>query len=125
MLTYHGTSLDSIIATIPNMSYAKPEQAMIEILKRRHLSPIYGGNTIVPSRMDTLVIDKVPDILHMGHIHKNGLANYHGIHIVNSGTWQDRTDYQIKQGHIPTPAQMPVFDAKVNNFKIIDFSAEI
>ncbi len=92
-----------MISAIPDTSYANPEKAMIEILRRRHLSPIYGGNVIVPSKEDNLVIDKIPDILHMGHIHKNGIANYHGVEIVNSGTWQARTDFQIRQGHIPTP----------------------
>ena len=52
VLVYHGTSLDSIIRTIPGMSYANPEKPMIEILKRRHLSPIWGGNIIVPSKND-------------------------------------------------------------------------
>ena len=79
---YHGTSLDSIIASIPNNSYAKPEKAMVELLKRRHLSPIYGGNIIVPSKNDSMIIEKAPDILHMGHIHKNGITNYHGVAIV-------------------------------------------
>ena len=122
VLTYHGTSLDSIISAIPNTSYAYPERAMAEILKRRHLSPIYGGNIIVPSKHDSMVIDRVPDILHMGHVHKNGIANYHGVDIVNSGTWQARTDYQVLQGHIPTPCILPVFDAKRNEFISIDFN---
>ncbi|MGC8648666.1 MAG: DNA-directed DNA polymerase II small subunit [Candidatus Micrarchaeia archaeon] len=125
VLTYHGTSLDSMIHTIPGLSYSKPEQVMIEILKRRHLSPIYGGNVIIPSREDNLVINKVPDILHMGHIHKNGLANYHNVHIVNSGTWQDRTEFQIKQGHMPSPAILPVYEIKYNRFTNINFKEQI
>ncbi len=119
---YHGTSLDSIIASIPNNSYAKPEKAMVELLKRRHLSPIYGGNIIVPSKNDSMVIEKAPDILHMGHIHKNGITNYHGVSIVNSGTWQARTDFQVRQGHIPTPCIMPVLETKTSKFVSIDFN---
>ncbi|MDE1857062.1 MAG: DNA-directed DNA polymerase II small subunit [Candidatus Micrarchaeota archaeon] len=122
VLTYHGTSLDSVIAAVPGSSYARPEKAMLEILKRRHLSPIYGGNIIVPTKNDSLVIDRIPDILHMGHIHKNGLTEYHGVDIVNSGTWQDRTDFQIQQGHIPTPCLMPVFETKTHNFTTINFA---
>ncbi len=121
-LVYHGTSLDSIIRDIPGMSYASPELAMIELLKRRHLSPIYGGNIIVPSRKDNLVIDRVPHILHMGHLHKNGLANYHGVDILNSGTWQAMTDRQEAQGHIPTPCVLPVYEAKEKRFTTINFS---
>jgi len=122
ILAYHGASLDSIISSVPGMSYASPEKAMIEVLKRRHLSPIYGGNTIVPSRVDGLVIDEAPDILYMGHIHKNGLASYHGVDVLNSGTWQARTEYQIKQGHIPTPCILPVLEMKTHTYNMIDFS---
>ena len=121
VLAYHGTSLDSIISSVPGMSYAKPEEAMLELLKRRHLSPVYGGNIIVPTQTDNLVIDEVPDILHMGHIHKNGLLEYHGVQIVNSGTWQDRTDFQVRQGHMPTPCNLPVFEAKKYSFTTVDF----
>lgn len=122
VLCYHGTSLDSIIRSVPNMSYAKPETAMIELMKRRHLSPIHGGVSIVPTKKDYLVVEKVPDIVHMGHVHKNGLDNYHGVDIVNSGTWQDQTDYQLRQGHIPSPCLVPVLETKKHAFKIVDFN---
>lgn len=121
ILAYHGTSLDSVISAIPGTSYAKPEKAMTEILKRRHLSPIYGGNIIVPSKNDNMVIDRVPDILHMGHVHKNCMSNYHGVDIINSGTWQSTTDYQLSLGHVPTPCIVPVYEAKSNRFTTISF----
>ena len=122
VLAYHGTSLDSIISNVPNNSYSRPEKAMVELLKRRHLSPIHGGNVTVPSQVDGMIIDAVPDILHMGHIHKNGLTNYHGVQVINSGTWQDRTDFQVRQGHIPTPCIMPVFEAQKYKISSVDFS---
>mgnify|MGYP001040356769 CR=1 FL=1 len=111
-LIYHGTSLDSIIANIPGLSYAKPEDAMKEILKRRHLSPIYGENLIVPELKDFMTIPQEPDVLHMGHVHKNACAKYRGVLMINSGTYQDRTEYQIRMGHTPTPAITPVFELK-------------
>jgi DNA polymerase II small subunit len=121
VLAYHGTSLDSVISAIPNNSYARPEKAMVELLKRRHLSPIYGGNVVVPSKKDNMVIDTIPDILHMGHIHKNGLTEYHGVDVINSGTWQGRTDFQIRQGHIPSPCVLPIFEEKAHRFTSINF----
>lgn len=121
ILAYHGTSLDSMIRSIPGLSYANPEGAMIELLKRRHLSPIYGGNIIVPSRKDNMIIDKVPDILNMGHVHKNCLSGYHGVDIVNSGTWQARTERQIAQGHVPSPCILPVYEAKYKRFVTLNF----
>lgn len=122
ILTYHGTSLDSVIRAIPDTSYAKPEKAMTEILKRRHLSPIYGGNIIVPSKNDNMVIEKVPDILHMGHVHKNCISNYHGVDVINSGTWQATTDFQLVQGHVPTPCLVPVYETKSNKFVNLNFN---
>ncbi|MDE1851546.1 MAG: DNA-directed DNA polymerase II small subunit [Candidatus Micrarchaeota archaeon] len=122
VLAYHGTSLDSVIQAVPGCSYSKPETAMVEVLKRRHLSPIYGDNPIVPSRRDNMVIDEVPDILHMGHLHKNGIADYHGTLVVNSGTWQARTAYQVKNGHIPTPAILPVYETKSMGISHVDFN---
>jgi DNA polymerase II small subunit len=122
VLGYHGTSLDSVIQAVHGCSYSKPEIAMTEVLKRRHLSPIYGDNPIVPSRKDTMVIDEVPDILHMGHVHKNGDSDYHGTLIVNSGTWQARTAYQVKLGHIPSPAVLPVYETKNMTLSTVDFN---
>lgn len=122
VLTYHGTSLDSVIHSIPGCSYSEPEKGMKELLKRRHLSPIYGGNIIIPTKFDSMIIDEVPDILHMGHIHKNGYDEYHGTTIINSGTWQSTTDFQIKQGHVPTPALLPVYETKSMQTSLINFN---
>jgi DNA polymerase II small subunit len=121
VLAYHGTSLDSMIRSIPGLTYADPAPAMIELLRRRHLSPIYGGNIIVPSSSDNLVIDRIPDILHMGHVHKNALSNYHGVDILNSGTWQSRTEFQVIQGHIPSPCVLTVYETKESKFTTINF----
>ncbi|MDE1855109.1 MAG: DNA-directed DNA polymerase II small subunit [Candidatus Micrarchaeota archaeon] len=122
ILAYHGTSLDSVIRSIPGCTYSAPTDAMKEILRRRHLSPIYGGNIVVPSKDDALVINEVPDILHMGHIHKNGYDAYHGTLLVNSGTWQGRTGYQVKQGHVPSPGLLPIYETKSARLSVMDFN---
>jgi DNA polymerase II small subunit len=121
-LIYHGTSMDSMIANLPGASYHHPEKVMIEYLKRRHLSPIYGGNLIIPENIDYMVIDDSPDIFHSGHVHKNGYAQYRGTLIINSGTFQDRTDFQVKQGHVPTPALVPVYEMKSKKLRTLDFT---
>jgi len=122
-LVYHGTSLDSIIASISGLDYARPEQPMLELLKRRHLSPVYGDNLIVPEARDYLVIDEVPDIMHMGHVHKNGHMQYRGTVIINSGTFQERTDFQVRMGHVPSPALVPVYEVKLGRIRTVDFNA--
>lgn len=120
-LIYHGSSMDSMIATIPGMTYNQPELCMKEYLKRRHLSPIYGENQIVPEKKDYLVVDPIPDVFHAGHVHKNGYTKYRGCLVVNSGTFQDRTEYQEMLGHIPTPGVVPVFFPATNSLREVNF----
>ncbi|MEM4634253.1 MAG: DNA-directed DNA polymerase II small subunit [Candidatus Anstonellaceae archaeon] len=118
---YHGTSLDSIFAAISGLTYSKPEEAMLELLRRRHLSPIYGENLIVPEEKDYLVIDEEPDVIHMGHVHKNGWMVYRGTLLLNSGTFQDRTDFQIRMGHVPSPGIVPVLEGASGKLHHISF----
>lgn len=122
-LVYHGTSIDSMIANIPGASYMHPEKVMVEYLRRRHLSPIYGGNLIIPENVDYMVIEEPPDIFHCGHVHKNGYTQYRGTLAINSGTFQDRTDFQVKQGHVPSPALVPVFELKSGRLHTLDFKS--
>jgi len=124
-LVYHGASLDSIIsgAGLKN-GYANPHEAMLELVKRRHLSPIYGDNLIVPEARDYLVIDEEPDVIHMGHVHTNGYMLYRGTLLVNSGTFQDRTDFQVRMGHVPTPGIVPVLEAKTGKLNHMSFMGE-
>ena len=122
-LMYHGTSMDSMISSIPGTSYMHPEKVMIEYLKRRHLSPIYGGNLIIPENVDYMVIDEPPDVFHSGHVHRNGYSQYRGTLLINSGTFQDRTDFQVKQGHVPTPALVPVYELKEGRLRMLDFKS--
>jgi DNA polymerase II small subunit len=121
-LMYHGTSLDTIIGNISGCSYTRPETAMVEFLKRRHLVPAYGFDSISPENKDYLFIDEIPDVLHCGHVHTNGYTLYRGVNVINSGTWQSKTAYQEKLGHQPTPAQVPVMNLQNHEISIIDFN---
>ncbi|MBN2517316.1 MAG: DNA-directed DNA polymerase II small subunit [Candidatus Altiarchaeota archaeon] len=124
VLMYHGTSMDALISSLSQLSYSQPERAQIEYLKKRHLSPIYGTKEqIAPEERDYMVIDSVPDIFHCGHVHKNGYANYRGVRVINSGTWQAQTDYQQQQGHMPTPCKVPILDLQNLQLKVINFEA--
>ena len=110
-LVYHGRSIDDLVLKIPGLSYAEPEKAMVEMLKRRHLSPIYGNRvSIAPEEEDLLVIRRPPAVLHSGHVHTVGMARYKGVTAINSGTWQSQTDFQKKMNIQPTPAIVPYLD---------------
>ncbi len=125
ILMYHGTSFDGVIdaiESIRNNAYHRPYLAQIQLLKKRHLSPIFGKNKIFPDKQDFMVINKVPHVFHTGHIHNVSLSSYKGVKLVSSGTFQNITDFQEKLGHEPTPGQFIVMNLSDGNSKIIDFS---
>jgi len=104
VMMFHGQSIDDIVKTTPGLSYDKPTNVMKHLLKARHLSPIYGSQTpIAPEMEDLLVIDDVPDIFHVGHVHRAELDMYKGILLVNSGSWQKQTPFQASVGMTPNP----------------------
>ncbi|MGA9098002.1 MAG: DNA-directed DNA polymerase II small subunit [Methanotrichaceae archaeon] len=111
ILIYHGRSIDDLVLRIPGLSYGEPEKAMIEMLRRRHLCPIYGGRvSIAPEHEDHYVISRPPAILHCGHVHTVGIARYKGVAVINSGTWQSQTEFQKKMNIQPEPAAVPIVD---------------
>ena len=104
VLMFHGQSIDDIVKTTPGMKYDEPTNVMKHLLKARHLSPIYGSQTpIAPEMQDLMVIEDIPDIFHVGHVHKAQLDMYKGILLVNSGSWQKQTPFQASVGMTPNP----------------------
>ena len=113
ILTYHGQSFNDLVPLIPEASMENPVPAMKEMLRGRHLAPVWGGKTqIAPVKEDCLVIDRVPTILHTGHIHYNSYDIYKGVYVINSGTFQTQTEYQKMMGMVPTPAIVSIFNVK-------------
>ena len=104
VMMFHGQSIDDIVKTTPGLSYDKPTNVMKHLLRARHLSPIYGSQTpIAPEMEDLMVIDDIPDIFHVGHVHRAELDMYKGILLVNSGSWQKQTPFQASVGMTPNP----------------------
>lgn len=123
VLIYHGRSLDDVISTVPGMEYTRPEKAMTVLLQGRHLAPVYGGKTpLSPESRDFLVIERVPDIFHAGHIHTFGHSNYRGVLVVNSGCWQAQTDYMRRQGVFPTYGLVPVVNLQTLEMRAVSFA---
>jgi len=121
ILIYHGRSLDDIAPLIPG-AYRNPHVVMIELLKKRHLSPIYGEKVpLAPEEEDHLVISETPDVLHCGHVHTVGVGSYRGIYLINSGTWQDQTEFQKRMNIVPTPATAVFMNLQDLSPKILRF----
>jgi len=122
-LLYHGRSLDDVISAVPGMNHQHPEKAMTLLLQSRHLAPVYGGKTpLSPENRDFLVIERVPDILHFGHIHVLEYNNYRGVLVVNSGGWQQQTEYMHRLGFVPTVGKVPVVNLQTLEATVIPFS---
>ena len=111
ILVYHGRSLDDVIATIPDLTYDRPVEAMEVLLKARHLAPTYGKRTALsPEIRDMLVIDPVPDVFHAGHVHTLDVGSYRGTLMVNSGTFQNQTPFQANMGLDPICSIVPILN---------------
>jgi len=123
VLMYHGRSLDDLVSTVPGIEYEHPEKAMTLLLQSRHLAPLYGGKTpLSPENRDFLVIERVPEIFHAGHVHVLGYSNYRGVLIINSGAWQEQTEYMRRLGFVPTPGKVPVVNLQTLEVMTIPFS---
>jgi DNA polymerase II small subunit len=110
-LIFHGDSLLDLNMLIPGLDNNKPADTMTELLKCRHLAPLYGKKTqLAPTNKDWLVIEKIPDIFHTGHIHINGMDYYHSIALVNSGCFQSQTDFMNSLGIHPTPGILSIIE---------------
>jgi DNA polymerase II small subunit len=119
---YHGRSLDDVIGSVPGLDHSHPEKAMKLLLQGRHLAPLYGGKTLIsPENHDFLVIDRVPDVFHAGHVHVVGCCNHRGVLVVNSGGWQEQTDYMQKLGLVPTPGKVPVVNLQTLESHVLSF----
>ncbi|MEM2341751.1 MAG: DNA-directed DNA polymerase II small subunit [Candidatus Bathyarchaeia archaeon] len=124
ILISHGRSLDDVISSIPNMSFQEPDEAMKILLQCRHLAPVYGMKTLIASEaVDHLVIEHVPDIFHAGHVHMMKYSIYRNILVVNSGAWQEQTEYQKEMGHIPNPGIVPIVNLQTLEVTPINFTS--
>ena len=123
VLIYHGRGIDDMVMGSNDFSHERNDLVMKEFLNKRHLAPLYGERTPLASELeDHLVIDRVPDVLHTGHVHINRYVNYKGIHCINSGTFQTQTEFQKIYNIVPTPAEVPIIDVGGNyrQLKFID-----
>ena len=110
-LVFHGDSMIDMNMLVPGLENNKPVDTMKELLICRHMAPIFGKKTqIAPVNRDWLVIDKVPDIFHTGHIHINGMGRYRGVSLVNSGCFQSQTQFMAAFGIRPTPGIVPIVE---------------
>ena len=127
ILVYHGGNLNKFIDESEyiriNYGHRCPTKVIKEILKRRHLAPIYGEMDIVPNKeMDDLVLKGLPDVFVIGGQHRAMIENYNNILIVSTSCWQSKTDFEDKIGSEPEFCRVPILNLKSKEIKILDFS---
>lgn len=124
-MIYHGPSVHDLISSVSFLSYSKPEEAMVELLKKRDLMPKYGGkNPYVPEGRDYMVIKEVPDLVWVGDMHHKGYTTYRGTTVINGSTWEGLTEFEKKMGHVPTPCIFPMVNLKTRQITETHFSKE-
>ncbi|NPA38285.1 MAG: DNA-directed DNA polymerase II small subunit [Candidatus Nanohaloarchaeota archaeon] len=123
VLMYHGYSFNALIDTLTDIRKVardKPTVVMKEILKRRHLAPIYGSTLIAPKEIDNHVIDVIPDIFASGDLHSHDVSNYKGVTLISASTWQAQTSFQDRVGHVANPGKLTIVDLQQRNTRVID-----
>ena len=122
LLSYHGKSLDDFVG-MRELDYSIPQEAMKQMLQRRHLAPSWGKKTpLSPEPEDNMVIDEIPDIFVTGHVHGHYSGNYRGTTLICSSTWQDQTSYQRMLGFQPKPCILTVVNLKTHETASIPFA---
>lgn len=122
ILLYHGNSLNQMDEELPDVSISKPEEVQKELLKKRHMSPVYGGGTsIAPEPEDYMVIEDVPDIFQCGHTHTLGMTTHNRTNIINSGCWVEQTLFQKKLNIDPDVGYAYITDLSDLEFNLKQF----
>ncbi len=107
ILIYHGASLNDLMDYIKGVKYENADIMMAELLKRRHLAPIYGNKVpIAPIEDDFMVIEDIPDLFVTGHIHVHKYSLYYGTILLNASAWQKQTEYQKMHNFFPDPCKV-------------------
>jgi DNA polymerase II small subunit len=122
VLMYHGMSLNPFAESVPHVEIESPETAMVEMLRKRHLAPMYGDVRLAPEKEDYLVIDDVPDVLHTGHTHTVGAERYRNVLTVNTGAWQAQTPYQKSMNIHPDVGYAAVLDLSTLELELKEFA---
>lgn len=121
VLMYHGTSLNTFVEEIPDVTVEEPTSGMRHQLRKRHLAPMYGRVRLAPERTDYLLIEEVPDVLHSGHLHTVGVDRYNGVTMVNTGAWQTQTEYQKAVNIKPDVGYAAVLDLETHDVTLRSF----
>ena len=125
VLSYHGKGIDDMVPRMAHVTYERPAEAMKEMLKKRHLAPMWGErNALSPEEEDQMVIRDAPDIFVTGHTHAHQMEWYRGIPLIVSSTFQGETDFMQMLGYKPKMGYLSVYNIQNREMKSFAFHEE-
>ena len=126
VLLYHGMSFPYYAENVESIRMSggikRSDLIMKYLMKRRHLAPTHTAVSYIPdNEKDCLVIDKVPDFLLTGHIHRCSVDSYNNVTLINASCWVGQSDLQEKMGLVPEPGRVVVANLRTRDVKILKF----
>lgn len=121
ILLFHGQGFEVIAGDI-GIGIQSPPEITVQVLKNRHLCPIWDQISNFPTEEDELVIESTPDILTTGHLHVADYREYKGTLLLNPSAFQGKTSWQRELGIEPTPGLFPIVDLENFKVKFLDFN---
>lgn len=120
--SYHGKGIDQLVPSINSVTYDNPIQGMMYMAKFRHFCPTYGGKVpLCPEKKDYLVMDKVPDAIFAGHVHKSQCGIYNGVRLIQCGCSMAQSSYQYQNNLVPDVCQFPTISLNNGVVRFHDF----
>jgi DNA polymerase II small subunit len=122
VLSYHGKGIDDMVPRMAHVTYERPAEAMKEMLKKRHLAPMWGErNALSPEEEDQMVIREQPDLFVTGHTHAHQMEWYRGMPLIVSSTFQGETDFMQMLGYKPKMGILSVYNIQNREMKAFNF----
>jgi DNA polymerase II small subunit/DNA polymerase delta subunit B len=89
IFTFHGNNLDNYTGL-----WNSTTELLTNLIKKRHLDPIFNSNKKI-YKEDPYLLDTIPDIIAVGHLHQPGTTNYKGITIIANGSFMTQPIYWL------------------------------
>jgi len=125
ILSYHGKGIDDMVPIMSHVTYEAPAEAMKEMMKKRHLAPIWGErNALSPETEDQMIIRDPPDLFVTGHTHAHQVEWYRGTPLIVSSTFQDETDFMQMLGYQAKKSLLTVYNLQSRSTRVIPFGDE-
>jgi len=111
-----------MVPRMAHVTYEKPAEAMKEMLRKRHLAPMWGErNALSPEEEDQMVIQNIPDLMVTGHTHAHQMEWYRGVPLVVSSTFQDETDFMKMLGYKAKKGFLSCYNIQNRQMRVVGF----